>query len=177
MSKGLGKRGGVPFKRLTFKKWTVEHESIVLAHISGRSGIEISKLTGFHEQHISNIINSTNAQVIIEGVRKRLPHEEVSERSKALALKAFERLETFISNDAIFQSSPIMAIDKALKITEAFNTSANIPTRNVLNTGTTINILATEAVVNKLFDAMNKTNEVDRIHGNGIPDLKLVGSG
>ncbi len=77
------------------KKWTPKHQEVVDFHIMGKGRNEISRLTGYTEQHVGNIINSSHGKQLIQehlDRMKELMEHDIEHRMVKLAEQSVERL-------------------------------------------------------------------------------------
>jgi hypothetical protein len=163
------KRIPAGFRKWQPKVWKVEHEAIVLMHCKGITNREIASLYDMSEVHVGNIINCVKGQEFIEKIRSNLPTKDLEVKYKGILEKAVERLDTFMKSDSIHEKYPIQAVDRAMKSMEM------IDARLRANNGGTRNntvILATEAAVDRLMNAMAKVKESNELHG-----LTQIGAG
>lgn len=159
--RGSGKKLAV-LRNWQPKEWTVEYEAITIGSCRGITNRELAKIFGKGEVQIGNILNCVRAVEFKETLRKNLPTKEVETTYRYVLEKATERLKNFIDNDTVFEKTPIAAVDRAMKSMEMID--ARLRAREGSQTQNNTLVLATEANVARLLNAMTKSKLSDQIN-------------
>lgn len=158
-------KGRIPagFRKWQPKTWKVEHEAIVLMHCKGISNKEIAELYDMSEVHVGNVILCVKGQEFIEKIRSNLPTKDLELKYKTILENAVERLDAFMKDDDKFKKYPIQAVDRAMKSMEMIDSRLRAASSNNVRNNTVV--LATEASVDRLMNAMKKVQESNELHG------------
>lgn len=100
-------------------RWHPVYEEIVLLSVMGYSNITIAEMKGFTKEHISNVINTPQARLIIDLTLKQMEKKRVlsiDQRIEKITNRAMDRLEEVIENDAYAVKNPGGMFDRALSM-------------------------------------------------------------
>lgn len=101
------------------QKWHPVYEEIVLLSALGYSNIDIAKDKGFTVVHISNILNTPQAKVLMRLALAQIEAKRVQTidaRLNKIAERAIERVEETLDNDVYATKNPGGMFDRALKL-------------------------------------------------------------
>lgn len=108
------------------RKWHPVYEEVVLLSAMGYKNIEIAERMGYTAVHISNILNTKQAEVILGVIEHRMRNKHIDvkeksieERFEALATKAVKRCEDVINDDELAEKSPFGVFDRSIKFLRA----------------------------------------------------------
>lgn len=166
----------VQFNSYHPKKWEAWMDGLVVHHICGKTNKELSKLFDITEGHVSNLLNSPQANE-----RKELYRSEVLKSAGDVASKlahiqelGLKRVTDFLKMDELAKSSPITYVSQAkeiLKMTFPKGEVTPPPSGNVTNIQN--NILATNPeFMERMVKGLETANEVALMHEE--KRLKLV---
>lgn len=144
------------------KKWKVDHEMIVLMHIQGKTNIEISKIINRSPMWVSWVINCDHAKEMIERVKNNLSSQDLTEKYDRILNKSVDRLADYISNDDIAKATPGAQVDRAMRAMEMIDKRLSRVVENRTTNNTMV--LASEATIDKLTNALLKSDEVSKLH-------------
>lgn len=142
------------------KEWKPEYERIVLASAIGLSGSQLAEKFGYTEPWISQILNSNQAKIILELIVRRTREYSLTtlpERLEKIHIKAFQRIESVINDDDMFERSPLAIFDRSVDLLKRGgvikNDSPNLPagtTNNVTNNTLIVNATQKEEILESL---------------------------
>ena len=149
------------------KKWHPVYEEIVMLSVMGYKNTDIAKEKGLTPVHVSNILNTPQAKLIIEIVLKKMEKKReltVEQRLDRLATKAMDRVEEVIENDVVAEKNPLAMFDRALEILKGTKKikTADAPTTN--NT-----LIVTEDVSKQLIAALQLSDKARALHSGKQP--------
>lgn len=117
------KRRDAQFQHYNPKRWHPEFNLIVIESIAGKSNEALSEEFGYTPQHISNILSTSHAAQIREGVRTNINKEfdgQLKNRIAAIGEKTLKHIEHFVDDERnLAEKSPFMFLDRVLKISQA----------------------------------------------------------
>lgn len=160
-------------KRWIPKRWDVHHEQMVLLSCAGVSNIAIAERFGYTPQAISMILNTPQAKTIKELVkvqsRKQLM-ETFTDRMEVLQERALSNIEKVINDDELLEKSPFSVVDRSMQLLKGVGKLIG-EGATINNNSQTVNVIG-EAAVNRLAEAIEKSNQVQRLHNIEITPAK-----
>lgn len=144
-------------------KWKPVYDMIVAGHIIGKSNKQLAADFDFTPVHISNILRSDQAQVLIKQAHDNVRAQAVSDAEEALdiqkriQLKVNQKTEMFLDNEELFKNSPFAYMDALKHISSRSNPPAPVSV-NVTN-NTQINNTQNNLKVEEL-QRLNKALEI-----------------
>lgn len=172
------------------RKWRPIYEQIICLHIvAGISRDDLAKQFGYTPQHISNILNSEQADVLRNiaserirgGALERADNKivDITERLERLQHKALERVEAVMNDDEMMEKAPFAMIDRGLRILSAKGglvekvperEGSKTITNNIAASIQNNNFIASKEELQKLQSGLDKALEVREIHGTVLPE-------
>lgn|SRR5215203_504529 len=156
------------------KGWQPEYERMVAYSVMGWSNKRIAMDMGYTPQHVSNVLNLDQAEVLRNKLLERL-HEKAIDTIPTLldhvAKQTSKRLKEMIDDDELFKKSPFAVIDrgldvlKGLKHLQGGGNGANSVTLNQ-------QFVMPVNQANILASGLSKANEVAAIHQDYDPSSK-----
>lgn len=156
------------------KRWKPVYEEIVALNVMGLDNKSLAERYNYTPQQISNILNTPQADVIrklaIDRLRKNTL-ATVEQRLDGLKLKVVEKLEILMTDPKYFEATPFAVVDRGMRIIEKLGTQTPVENPNngpsggggmVVNGN--VYVMPNESV-DKMTKALDKVNEIKRIHG------------
>lgn len=148
------------------KKWHPVYEEVVLLDCLGYKGKDIARLKGFTPQHVSCILNTSQAKMIRKLVLARMEkkrEETVEERLERITAKAMDRVEEVMANDTYAEKNPGGIFDRALGVLKAagkVKQESAGPTNN--------NLIVSDDQWKMLTEGIKRSDEARRLNSGEI---------
>lgn len=148
------------------KMWRPEYERMVAYSTLGWSNTRIAKELGYTKEHVSNVLNTPQAEALKEQLLKRL-HEvavtSIPDNLEYIARRTTERLKKVLDDDELFDKSPFAVIDRGMDVLKGLShLKGGGNGAGSINVNSAI-ILPISAAEN-LASGLNKANEVRQLH-------------
>lgn len=157
------KNNPIRFRNWQLKKWTVDHEMILLMHVSGKTNKAIAESLDKTEAHVGNVLACKIGQEKLGEIKNRLRDGVVGNIEQKLAAimeKSVDRVYEFIHNDKQALLTPVAMVDRSMKAMEMIDARLR---SNGSGSNNTL-VLATEETLGKLTEAMNMANRAREIN-------------
>jgi len=156
------KNAALPENRWQPTQWKPEYESVIALHAGGKTNKEIAVITGFHEVHISNILNCEQALAIKANYVKVI-REDTEVNLKVIETKAMKRINEILDNDEIAQAHPLALFDRSLAFLKG--TAKLIPDGSSLTQNNTQNVnVFSDAMGEKILAGLVKSDEAKKLN-------------
>lgn len=173
----ISSRGAKIADRWNPKEWRPEYELVVQFSLTNPAS-EISRLTGYTIQHVSNILSSDRGKeskaLMVLALRKEVSGN-VGERIGNLNLTALENVENVLNNEKLKINAPLEIFDRSFKYLQATGELGQLNKKdpvskeisvNINNVQNTQNNVFTTESINALRDELRLANSVRERHSN-----------
>lgn len=159
-------------------RWKPIYEKIIIMSAGGMSNKMIAASVGFTPEHVSSILNLPQAEqfrVQVLKIMRERALADVPATMSRIVQKGMNRLEKMVEDDGQFANAPFAILDRVFKVAENtghFKKSA-IPDQPNGSVSNTTNIIMSGNQLDKLVEAMEKSDQVKQLHGGrDISNLK-----
>jgi hypothetical protein len=157
------------------KRWEAMHEQMVLMSTLGRSNVAIAEAFGYTPQHVCNVLNTPQADIIRRRVLNTLRESAVKQIDGSLedlADQSIVRLKQVMYDDDLFSKSPFAVVDRGISVLRGIGKlrAENAPGVNVKNA-----IFMTPEDAKTLHDGMTRADEAKRLNPTPIEVEAKVG--
>lgn len=167
----------MPLNRYKPKRWEPRFDLIVLGSIAGKSNVELASQFGLTPQHISNIINTQQAENLKQKVRNNIENESTKDIRTVvteIGNRAAKHLLEFVLDErGRAKSNPFEFIDRSIKIAQISGVVKNDNGGGNVSPGMHVQNLQVN-VLNGLAEALKLSREVETVHSNAIDRTKEV---
>lgn len=155
------KNARLPAEKWQPTQWKPEYELIVSMSARGKTGVEISKITGYTEMQISNILTCEHAKVVKQELIQKLREETMSDMDE-IGMQAVKRIKSVMNNDELFENSPFGVVDRAFTFLKGVNKLAGDGPSTINNTQN--NIVLGDELAERLISGLEKSQEAKKLN-------------
>jgi hypothetical protein len=87
--------------------------------VGGLSNTEIGDRLGYSKQHVSNVLNLEQAEVLRNQLIQRMRDaamQDIPTRLHEIAVKTVDRIHRLVHSDEVFEKSPFAVIDRGMEV-------------------------------------------------------------
>lgn len=157
-------------------KWKPAYDIVVSLFCSGMTQVDIARQTGYHKQHVYNILSTPEAEIIKKKFSLAVQNsiaEEIPGKIAKLRKKAYDRLEEVLDNDTLVEKAPFQMFSAATSFLKGIG-SLNDGGLVINNNNQTQNnhLAMSDELASELVAALKEANQVKEIHD---AEFKLLG--
>lgn len=154
-------------KRWEPKKWRVDHEIVILMHVSGKSNKDIALLNDKTEVWVSLVINCRQGKDVIARIRANLPTNDLGDKYRKIVELSADRTIRYLEDEVTFGKAPGAVVDRAIRAIGLLDPNVNkssTSTHTIEKTTERTLVLTSEANTHKILQALERTQRVTELH-------------
>lgn len=148
--------------------WHAKYDDVIALHCEGMTNIAIAEKLDYSVVQVSNILNTEEGKRKIQelrAIKAAAVEDSMQQRHKALAKTAFERMESVISSDEIFENNPFAVFDRSLQYLKATAKEGDLVTPEAEKNPKNVNINVTNTFLVAVQKGLSRLENVAEIHG------------
>lgn len=146
------------------RKWEAMHEQMVILSTLGRSNVSIAEMFGYTPQHVCNVLNTPQADLIRRRVLDNLREsatKQIDGSLEDLADQSLVRMKQIMYDDDLFEKSPFAVVDRGLSILRGVG---KLRSEQSMNTNVKNAIFMSKEDASALLDGMKAADEAKRLN-------------
>lgn len=166
------------------RRWQPEYERMVIMSVGGMSNAEIGNALGYSKQHVSNVLNLEQAEVLRQeliGRMREVAMNDIPARLHEITVKTVDRLHRMVHNDDLFEKSPFAVIDRGLEVVKGLGhlkhgNSDQVP-GSLVHVGGNAIITLPDALGQRIAEGLEQTMRARELNPPGSQQPKKLEDG
>lgn len=158
------------------KRWRPEYDRIVAYSVMGKANTWIAENLGFTPEHVSTILNQTQAIELAAKLQAKLREKievNIPDVLSKVAEKTAERLFTLVNDEHLWEKNPFAVVDRGLDVLKGLNHLKGGGNGSLNGGGTTINVgtaILAPTQQDSILQGLKMVAEVKKLHSGNSED-------